>query len=221
MTTNSTIDFSAYSDEQLESSLSSINRDKFEQNYLVCLAEIEKRKADGRWQINRTERDPQSILKIHKWVRIFALVQVIGGVLGIGNYLFTYGPQIISGQVAVINLFLLMIILLMFAATVWAGWIYWKTEQDKNGLWRLLLGLQIPAFNIAGFGYEFYSGFTVPLGLADERFGISVNLASNIALLWNPQNTNFHLTANLSAIVILALLSQTISESSKVAVPTI
>lgn len=217
MNTNSTIDFSTYSDEQLESSLSSINRDKFEQNYLACRAEIEKRKADGRWQINRAEKEHQSLLKIRKWVRIFALVQAIGGILGIGNYLYMFGPQIVSGQVPVINLVLFLIALSMFAATAWVGWKYWRTEEDKNGLWSFLLGLQIPAFNIAGFGYEFYSGFTVPLGLARERFGISANLASNVALLWKPQNTTFHLTVNLAAIFMLVLLGRATKEKSKAA----
>lgn len=215
MNTNSTIDFSTYSDAQLEYSLSSIDRDKFEQNYLACRAEIEKRKADGRWQINRAQKEQQSLAKIRKWVKFFALVQALGGILGIGKYLYMLAPKIVSGQVSVINLALLLIAFSMLAGTAWVGWRYWRNEEDKNGLWKILLGLQIPAFNVAGFGYEFYSGFTIPLGFAEEQLGVSAKLGSNVALFWTSQNTTFHLTINLAAIVMLGLLGKANKKKSR------
>jgi hypothetical protein len=206
------IDFSTYSDEQLESALLTINRYKFEQNYLACCSEIEKRKAEGLWQINSAKKKQKSILQIRKWVRVAALAQAIGGVYGIGTYLYTYGPRLVGGKIPTITSILVFISIAMFAATVWAAWKYWKTEQDKNGLWRLSLVLQIPVFNLSGFLYEFYSGFTAPLGEAGKNIAIKANLGSSLVLAWDPQNTTPFLMVNLAAIALLVLLSQIKSE---------
>lgn len=47
--TTSTIDFSKFSQPDLEGALGRINRDRFPANYEACLSEIQKRKTDGRW----------------------------------------------------------------------------------------------------------------------------------------------------------------------------
>lgn len=207
MTTEPTIDFSTCSDKQLLSSLSSINRDKFEHNYVACKNEIEKRRTNGTWGINDAKEEQESILKSRKIVKIFALIQAIGGVLGIGNYLYMYGPHLFTGEVSLINWILLLVVLFLFAFTTFVSWKYWRTQKDHNGLWRLMIGLQVPAFCIRGFGYEFYSGFKVPVGYAGEQFGINASLGSNAALFWNT-NAPFALSLNIGALILLGLLTK-------------
>lgn len=204
----STIDFSNYSDEQLENSLASINRDKFEQNYLACLAEIQKRKSENRWKIIDVEAAKAKLQKIQKITRGLALMQALGGLLGIFNYINSYGPSVLDGKVPPFTIIIIMILICLFALTTWAAWRYWKHQQDQHSLWRTLIYLQIPSFSIGGLGYGFYSGFTAPLGFDGVRFGITATLGSNAALVWNPQVAAFHFTINLGAIALLVLLSQ-------------
>lgn len=207
MSIEPTIDFSTYPDKQLLLSLSSIDRDKFEQNYLACKNEIEKRKANGTWGIDDAKEEKESILKSRKIVKIMALVQAIGGVLGIGNYLFVYGPHLFTGEVSIINWVILLIVLSLFAFTSFVAWKYWRTQKDNNGLWRLMIGIQVPAFCIRGFGYEFYSGFKVPLGYAVDQFGINASLGSSAALFWN-NNAPFALSVNIGALILLGMLTK-------------
>ncbi len=202
-----TIDFSTYPDEQLLLSLSSIHRGKFEQNYLACKSEIEKRKTNGTWGIDDAKEEHESILRSRKIVKIMALIQAIGGVLGAGNYLYIYGPHLLNGEVSFINWAILLIVISLFAITSFVAWRYWRIQKDNNGLWRLMIGLQVPAFCIRGFGYEFYSGFKVPLGYAVDKFGISASLGSNAALFWNT-NAPFALSFNIGALILLGMLSK-------------
>lgn len=207
MATEPTIDFSTYPDKQLLASLSSINRDKFEHNYVACKSEIEKRKANGTWGINDAKEEQESIFKARKIVKIFALIQAIGGVLGIGNYLYMYGPHLFTGEVSLINWILLLIVISLFAFNSFVSWKYWRTQKDHNGLWRLMIGLQVPAFCIRGFGYEFYSGFKVPLGYGGQNFGINASLGSNASLFWN-DNAPFAFYVNIGALILLGLLTK-------------
>jgi F0F1-type ATP synthase membrane subunit a len=113
--------------------------------------------------------------------------------------------NLLAGE-PILGLILTLFAIAMFTATAWAGWKYWKTEQDKRDLWSLLLALQIPAFNISGVGYGFYSGLTIPFGLAGGQVGIGVNLTSSFSLWWGSQSANFDFTLNLAAIIVLLLL---------------
>lgn len=124
------IDFSNYSNEDLKSSLSSINRDNFEHNYQACHAEIAKRKKDGTWFEN-IEKDKKNISKIGKWIRLFSLIQAIGGLIGIANYLYIYGPHLFGG-LHWLTMVLVVFAIFVFLATTWAGWKYWKTELTQD-----------------------------------------------------------------------------------------
>lgn len=207
MATEPTIDFSTYTDKQLLASLSSINQDKFEHNYLACKNEIEKRKGNGTWGINDAKEKQESLFKIHKIVKVFALVQAIGGVLGIGKCLYSYGPHLFTGEVSFINWIIFLIALSLFAFTSFVAWKYWRTQKDHNGLWRLMIGLQVPAFCIRGFSYEFYSGFNVLLGYGGQNFWINAAVDSSASLFWN-ENAPFALYVNIGALILLGLLTK-------------
>ena len=207
MTDKHLIDFSKYSNQQILLSLSSINKEKFEHNYLACQNEIEKRKANGNWKLVEKKADPESTFKVRKIVKAFALIQAIGGVLGVGNYLYIYGPHLFTGEISLINWILLLIVISLFAFNSFVAWKYWRTQKDHNGLWRLMIGLQVPALCIRGFGYEFYSGFKVPLGYGGQNFGIKASLGSNASIFWN-DNAPFAFYVNIGALILLGLLTK-------------
>jgi len=219
MKTDSTIvDFSKYSDEQLEASLKIINRDKFEQNYLNCCAEIEKRKIEGVWNPNAADKSKknsrnQSIKDI-KVLRLFAIVQGVGALIGAIRYLVKYGPEILTGNIQLATSLIIIFISSVLFVLAFAAWKYLKTNHDWKGLWRTLLWLQIPAFTLGGFAYGFHAGFGVPLGLKDEQFGITADIGTDLTLLWTNQTTNLHFTVNLAAIAILVLLSRAEAQKS-------
>jgi hypothetical protein len=70
-----------------------------------------------------------------------------------------------------------------------------------------MISLQVPSFCISGFGYEFYCGFKIPVGIANGQFGISASFGSNIALFWN-EGAPFSLSVNIAALILLALLTK-------------
>lgn len=205
MDTASTIDFSNHSDRQLESALSLINRDKFENNYQACLVEINKRKAAGTWDVNIEKDKLLKIFKARKWVRFYSLVQVIGGVFGILSLLQFYGPHFF-GELRMTAIIQFLVMLIVFLITVLVNWKYWKTENNTS-LFKILLLLQIPAFQILGFTYEFYSGLQLPIGLIQHNFHFAAVLDSRLSLKWNPQITGFAFLINFAPIIVLGLLS--------------
>lgn len=183
-----------------------INRHNYEQNYLACLAEIEKRKSDGRWTANEKKATQNSLVKIKKLVRILAILQAIGGIVGIYTLITTFGTQILNSNPGISNIFIFILILIFFVATSWAGWRYWKDELDWHGLWRILLFLQIPAFSIGGFGYEFYSGFAIMVGVIGDRFVLNPMVSSCAAIVLQSEAT-FKITINFAAVILLVLLN--------------
>ena len=202
------IDFSTYSNEQLEHSLASINREKFEENYAACSAEIQNRKDEGRWKFVDTEAESAKAKKTLKITRVLALIQSIGGVIGILHYIYQLGPLLIRGELPLITIAMALVLIALLGLTTWSGWRFWKDQSDWKGLWRTLLFLQIPSFSIGGLSYEFYSGFKAPLGLSGERFGLSTEIGTNAALLWGSESSVFHFTINLAAILTLILLTE-------------
>lgn len=48
------IDFTVYSDSDLDGSLLTINRFDYEANYQACLAEVTRRKDEGMWTITES-----------------------------------------------------------------------------------------------------------------------------------------------------------------------
>lgn len=210
------INFSNDSNRDLESSLSSINRDKFEHNYQACLVEVEKRKKDGTWYENVEIEKKSNISKIHKWIRGFALIQAIGGVIGVANYIYIYGPYFLGG-LHWLTMVLAVVAIFVFSLTTWAGWKYWQTENE-SAVWRFLLYMQIPGFLISSVSYKFFSGFHISIGYIHNQFEVSSNIASNMTINWSPQSEGFSLTINIAPIIALGMLnaSQRYMKNNKV-----
>ena len=116
-----------------------------------------------------------------------------------------YGPFILRGQITVITLAIVMAVTVIFGLTSFVAWKYWKTERDWKGLWKILIGLQIPAFSISGLSYEFYSGLKFQIGVGIKQT-VNAMLGSNFLLVWNPHNTVFQFALNIGALILLVLL---------------
>ena len=76
-----TIDFSVYSDADLESALITINRFDYEVNYQACLAEVNKRKSEENWSPVTSKSN------ISGWGAAAAVAEVVVGIREIiGSY---------------------------------------------------------------------------------------------------------------------------------------
>lgn len=210
---SSEIDFSTYTDEQLESSLYAIDRHRFEKNYLACRREIEKRKAAGQWSVSLPK--PRDIPKMRKWLRGFALAQVIGAIFGIGTYLTYYGPPAVRGESSILGMILLAIALAMFTGTAWAALRYWRLRFDEGGFWRSMLYLQVPLFGLGRFGYEFYSGVKAPFGWLGQKISISVDFGALVTLYWRDEHMGYHFGVNLIAVTMIVLLGRAHPEGNE------
>lgn len=205
--TSSTIDFSSRTNEQLQQSIASINRTKFEQNYNACVAEIQKRQQEGRWIVVDAKAEATKTQKIHGLTRALALTQCLGGLYGIILFAIQYGPAVFAGEFSLIAIAVILLLSSLFVFVSWAGWRYWKDRRDWKNLWIIMIYLQIPSFSIGGYGFGFFSGFRIPIGLNEGNFGITAELGSNAFFLWNNLSAPFHFTINLSALALLALLN--------------
>lgn len=201
-----------YSDSQLLLSLSAINRNKFEQNYIACKNEIEKRKANGVWGISEADtvlKDKELLLKFRKILKVLALLQTLGGILGVGQGVYTFVNYLFfEDKLQGIDLIWLTIVTLLFTFTTFTAWNYWRTQSLKNSFLQIMIALQIPAFSVYGFGYEFFSGFKLPIGYANSQIFSTVFLGSDFNLLWGTQ-APLAFSVNVGALIFLVLLSKT------------
>src|SRR5579859_1814100 len=127
--------------------------------------------------MNGEERVPVSI-----GMKLVSLLLMVGGVLGIGLTAWLDSNLVSSGQVA---LFSPSVAITGYFIVVF-GWAAWTGRNLSIGYRRavrqaqILFALQSPLFRVPGFVYEFHTGFTASIGIANgAAFNFSFHLGSS------------------------------------------
>ena len=146
--------------------------------------------------------------KYHNFgIKLIALVEIIGGLVGIGVTLF-YGLQ---SELNILLMVINIVFIGLYVYSLLAG--IWLWRQQHKGLINsiILQSLQIPVIAIPYFTYEFFSGLSFKLGI---EFGTTMNIALNYAFelgsRWGftllPGASNIGLNINVIALLFLMSL---------------
>jgi len=142
------------------------------------------------------------------WVRLIALFEMIGGLVGIGSTLWVI---ILSSNVSFTSPLIFVIIIVfiaLYAICFTAGLLLWQGRRRGNILSRWVQVVQIPVFTIAGFSYKFIAGLGVLLGGEETGFNFEFFLGSQMSFSGGGSNV-LSLGVNAIAIVILIYLLST------------
>jgi hypothetical protein len=82
----------------------------------------------------------------------------------------------------------------------------WRGRPQGYRWAKILFALQIPAFSVAGFSYEFSTGisYRIMFGNSNRRFG--ADIGSSFNLLFSPETEGWMLGVNCIAVAVLAYL---------------
>lgn len=136
-------------------------------------------------------------------VRFFALLLLIGGVLGIGLSIYmgyTFVQQHWIYLVLVFGFFAL------FAWSALTGVRLWR-DQPRGWKWaKILYAAQIPILTVPGFDYEYYTGIAIKLigGETDSFFNLGLGASATLYL--DTRITGLVYGVNVFALIALAYL---------------
>jgi hypothetical protein len=116
------IDFSTYSDEQLETAFFSIDRFRHEMNFQSCSVEIQKRKLLGTWKKDALENLIVARKKKAKVLRMIACAYTIAGLAGLRVIAIQFWGATRFESFPIGLVLTTIIYSLLFALTAWAGW---------------------------------------------------------------------------------------------------
>ena len=160
--------------------------------YLAPKAPVMDSKIDGRGA------QPAARSRSTAGDRILAFLLVVGGIAGIGISLYMatllvrtqwiYG--VIAGPLVV-----------LFAWSVLTGFRLWRGQRRGLSWAAMLFAMQIPILSIPGFGYEYYTGFSLKImgSHVDKPVSISVGATGNLQL-FDPRATDTAYGLNLFAL---------------------
>ena len=136
-------------------------------------------------------------------VRFFALLLIIGGVLGMGLSIYmayTYLQQHWIYLLLVLGLFV------VFGWSALTGVRLWR-DQPRGWKWaKILYAAQIPVLTVPGLDYEYYTGIAIKLlgGEADNVF--EFGLGASATLYLDTGVTGLVYGVNLFAVIALIYL---------------
>jgi len=135
--------------------------------------------------------------------RVVAFLLVAGGVLGILAAVFLAQEFARQQPDRMITPLASIII---FAWGVVMGVVLWRGRPAGYKWAKILFILQIPAFRVAQFSYEFSTGISarVLFGHSNSRFGANIGSSLNFLISSDPQGWMFGI--NLVALVVVAYL---------------
>ena len=138
-------------------------------------------------------------------IKIIGWIQIVGGVIGIG----ILGYSLLkTGQITGSVLLMLLIGLGLFIFSIYAGKQLLIKRTLKLGLILSIINqtLQIIQFNIAGYGFIYFSGAELSIGYKDNlSFDFDI-IASGFIISINSESSEFALMVNVFAVILLIVL---------------
>ena len=183
------IDFSKYSQADLETAIYAINRDKFEERYQACLQEVERRKSTGDWQ-EKKSFDFSKIFVFFAYIFMFcSLIQV-----AVHSINFVDQLQTKNFERTLVEFFL-------GALATFSFYSFFRARRlDVKGL-ELSAYAVLPwlvEFQSSGWHYIYQFGPSLTLGWrSDEGVIGSVGFHLN-SMLERTENTHFFIFINLA-----------------------
>jgi len=132
------------------------------------------------------------------WCLLIAVIQIVGGLVGIGLYIYAFGSSPPTLQMT-----------LLFAPTLWAiyaGVLLWKGKEKglRHSTW--LSAIQIPEIMFPGFGYSLFVGAKFTCGWMGSSFALNTFLGYNATMYVGQNPERYGLAVNLVAVTTLLLL---------------
>ncbi|MCT4590617.1 MAG: hypothetical protein N4A71_22515 [Carboxylicivirga sp.] len=156
---------------------------------------------------NKSEQMKYRIKNTKTTLRVIAIYQILGGVLGIG----LMGWLLLrTGQINGPLLFIYFLAIFLFGLSVHSGNLLLKKDSLKTGLiFSLVLQtLQVLAFGIGSYTYMFFSGARASIGIDFTNgfeFGFKASF-SEFSFIINASEPEYFININLIAILVLSVL---------------
>jgi|GEM_PF-2283734 len=145
--------------------------------------------------------------------KLISLLEIIGGILGIGVILFSFFTVIIpyfqSDAVTLYKIITSMIFLyafLVYCFSTLSGLLLWKKHKKAVQLSLISQSVQIPTFLIPGMTYMLVSCFGVFVKISLSSLFFSAYFGSRFSIFFLPQSGNYYIGLNIVALVIFIFL---------------
>ncbi len=127
------------------------------------------------------------VANIPRGLKILALIEGIGGLIGIGHLLLT--PSILE-RISAASFFVAL-----YALSMLAAWWLWNGEQRGITISKILWAGQIPGLVLGHLGWKFVSGLGVSLVFMFHELGFSATVAFEISqcLIQYPHVVSFEI----------------------------
>jgi hypothetical protein len=142
-------------------------------------------------------------------MKFVSLLLIIGGIVGIGVAVWIDVELMTNGQIKLFSPSTAIggAFIVLFGWAVWTGRDLWRGRRQAITFATILFALQIPAFQIPGFSYEFHTAFTFVVSiLSGPRFNLNFNLGSSFTFFISPQIQDVNIGVNLAALFVLIYL---------------
>lgn len=164
-----------------------------------------------------------------KWFAVIAILQVIGGGLGL-LVSFQYLSDV--GNIDAFVVLITMIFIVFYLTSIFAGWLLWKEHPQGITLSMFIQLLQIPQISIPGFVYIFINPLDISLVMRSSSFPVSITEFSFGPDIFFGSSWSFYVGAfeeflvgfNVLALVLLIFLGRKrrlVSQTSPLTVPLI
>jgi hypothetical protein len=141
------------------------------------------------------------VANIPRGLKILALIEGIGGLVGIGRLLLT--PSALE-RIGAASFFVVL-----YAVSMLAAWWLWNGEQRGITLSKILWAGQIPGLILGHLGWKFISGVGVSLVFMSHDMGFSATVAFEISQCLIQYSRVVSLEINILAIGALVYLIRT------------
>ncbi len=135
-------------------------------------------------------------------VRIFALLLIIGGLIGIGS------SAVLAYRFAPLHLPIAgAAFIAVFAWSSVVGLRLWRGDP-RGTKWAIALyALQIPALEIHGFKYDYFTGAAILMLHNPGGSPVALDFGADMALMFNGDSGGFVLGVNIIAIAACAVIA--------------
>ena len=136
--------------------------------------------------------------------RIIGAFLIVGGLLGILTAVLM-GLRF-AKQNETLRAFIQMISAGLFGWCIATGIALWRGSPGAVRVAQLLFALQVPAFTLARFSYEFSTFASLRLMTGNTSHNIGGNIGSSFNLYWQPEPLRAMFGINIVAAIILVYL---------------
>ena len=141
-------------------------------------------------------------------VRIVALLQIVGGVLGLLDAI-----SALVAPTGIVTVAVILAGLLIFSFGIFAGVVMWVGQMRGYILSRILQLLQLPLLTSPFLSYQLGVGYFAHITYVgdDVELRYATELGTNIELLFGGSQVPFHFGINIVALAAIVLLNRRIS----------